>query len=196
MTKNASTKIPQWVMDWALILAIVVLLVTFVNYGMSFLYPSPEYSDFCSQDEYRLVEPNNADTQASCEAAGGLWNPDATPRRIAEPTPETTSATSATSSITSGYCDYDHYCREAYQAATDIHDRNGLIAMLIIGLAVAVLGFRRKVADVLSPSFSIAGVIVILSGLIRYWTVGSDWAQFILLGSALLVFIYLAISRR
>lgn len=194
MIKDTSTKIPQWVMDWSLILAIVVLLVTFVNYGMSFLYPSPEYGDFCGQDEYRLVEPGTADTKASCEAAGGLWNADTTPRKLA-PEPATTSATSATSTISSGYCDYDHYCREAYQAASDIHDRNGLIAMLIIGLAVAVLGFRRKVADVLSPSFSIAGVIVILSGLIRYWSVDSDWAQFILLGSALLVFIYLAIKR-
>ncbi|MEX2515013.1 MAG: hypothetical protein WD335_02715 [Candidatus Paceibacterota bacterium] len=187
MSKNTTSQIPQWVADWSLIIGLVVLSVSFVNYGMSFLYPSPEYGDFCGHDQYQMA-PVEIDTESACVAAGGGWNEDVVPRRIDQTT------STATPAVT-GYCDRDYTCRQSYDAASDVHDRNGLLAMLMIGLFVAVFGFLRRENDILASAASISGVIIILSGLIRYWSLSNDWAQFILLGSILLVFVYLAVLR-
>lgn len=189
MSNKSQTTVPQWVMDWSLILAIIVLLVSFVNYGMSFLYPAPEYSDFCGQ-EPRLVVPEQITTERDCLAQDGKWSEHNAPREV-----NLRTATSVSTTTVTGNCDVDYYCRESFNAASDIHDRNGLIAMLIIGLLVSVFGFMRKQSDIISTATSIAGVIIIISGLMRFWTVADDWAQFVLLGSLLAVFIYLAIYR-
>ena len=186
MFETSQSRIPQWVADWSLIIGLVVLAVSFVNYGMSFLYPSPEYDKFCGDGQHQ-VAPIEIDSKAACLANGGKWNADVVPRKISP------SATSATTTI--GYCDRDFQCRESYQAASDLHDRDGLLIMLVIGLFVAVFGFLRRENDILASAASISGVIIILSGLIRYWSLDNDWAQFILLGSILLVFIYLAVKR-
>lgn len=189
MSDNTQANIPSWVMDWSLILAIVVLMVTFVNYGMSFLYPAPEYSDFCQQQR-QLVAPDQITTETACLEEDGKWSEYESPREITQ-----RSATSVSTTTVTGTCDVDYYCRQSFDAAQDIHDRNGLIAMLIIGLLISVFGFMRKSSDIISSSFSISGVIVILSGLIRFWTVPDDWAQFVLLGSLLVIFVFLAINR-
>jgi hypothetical protein len=187
MSKNTSSNIPQWVADWSLIIGLVVLSVSFVNYGMSFLYPSPDYGDFCGHDQYQ-VAPVETETESACIDDGGAWNEDVVPRKIDQTT------STATPAVT-GYCDRDFTCRQTYEDASDVHDRDGLLIMLVIGLFVAVFGFLRQENDILASAASISGVIIILSGLIRYWSLDNDWAQFILLGSILLVFIYLAVKR-
>jgi|AntRauTorckE6833_2_1112554.scaffolds.fasta_scaffold45143_2 hypothetical protein len=190
MSTDSDSHIPGWVADWSLVLAIVVILVAFVNYGMSFLYPSPEYEDFCGQDQYALQAPQQITSKASCQAEGGKWNPYESPRKLSPQRADV----AATSSVT-GSCERDYYCRAEYEATRDIHDRNGLIAMLIIGLIVSMFGFMRRKRDVIATSLAISGIIVIIFGLLRFWTSANDWAQFILLGSVLVAFIYLAVRK-
>ncbi|MEX2368951.1 MAG: hypothetical protein WD552_00985, partial [Candidatus Paceibacterota bacterium] len=171
-----------------LIIGIVVLLVTFVNYGMSLLYPEPEYADFCGSEQYEVAAPEIT-TPEACLEAGGQWQHNGVkPRAVVEQPAET--------STVSGYCDADYYCRAEYEAARDLHDRNGLIIMLIVGLVISVLGFMRRKRDVIATSFAISGIIVIIAGLIRFWNNADDWAQFVLLGALLAAFVYLALSQK
>lgn len=186
MFKSSQSRIPGWVADWSLIIGIVLLLVTFVNYGMSLLYPDSEYADFCGQDRYSVVAPDIT-TPESCLEVGGEWQ-----EHKATPRPAAMDTEPGTSTIT-GYCDQDFYCRAEYEAANDLHDRNGLIVMLILGLIISVFGFTRKQWDVIATSSAISGIIVIISGLMRYWNGTDDWAQFILLGALLAAFVYLAL---
>lgn len=190
MSKKGQTTIPDWVMNWSLIIAIVVLLVAFVNYGMSFFYPAPEYQDFCEGTQYTVSAPDELTTESACLEAEGKWTEYDSPRQVSSFRADQIGTTTV-----SGTCDQDYYCREEFEAADDLHDRNGLIIMLLIGLVVAVLGFLRRPSDVISTAASIAGVIIILSGLARFWDTANDWAQFLLLGSLLIAFIYIAIYR-
>jgi len=188
MFETSQSRIPQWVADWSLIIGIIVLLVTFVNYGMSLLYPEPEYADFCDHQQYAVVSPEIT-TPESCLELGGQWQDNGVkPRAVAEQPVGT--------STVSGYCDQDYFCRAEYDAARDVHDRNGLMVMLIIGLIISVLGFTRKRRDVIATSSAISGIIIIMSGLMRFWNTADDWAQFILLGALLAAFVYLALRQK
>jgi hypothetical protein len=185
MFEHSQSRIPHWVADWSLIVGIIVLLVTFVNYGMSFLYPAPEYGDFCNEDRYAVEAPSHITTLEACLEAGGQWQADKGLRPVADESVSTTS----------GFCDQDFSCRNEYEATRDLHDRNGLIAMLIIGLIVSVVGFMRRRRDVIATSFAISGIIIIISGLMRYWNTADDLAQFVLLGALLAAFVYLAMRQ-
>lgn len=178
---------PRWVEDWALIIGTVIVLTVFVQYGFSVFYPSPQYNDFCSDQAIGKT----LDTQSSCEDASGKWVMYEEPIQQKEVSSTGTAMTTVT-----GYCDQDFYCRQTYQTTQEHHDRNAFLAIVIIGGIIAILGFARVIKNVIGTAFSLGGILILLTGVVRFWGAANSYLQFVLLGIILILFIVIGIRRK
>jgi hypothetical protein len=185
----------SWLYDGALFVGIVGVFLIFVMYGLSLLYPAPEYDDFCGET---TVRPAADVTQDQCEAAGGRWKTDELNPRPASPLANgttTQTGTTAQKTTVDGFCDRDYQCRQEFEAAETTHDRTAFAILAILGLAVASWGFAHGASSILPVSFATAGVFLILISSIRYWSQAEDWLQFGLLLVVLAVFVYAGYQR-
>lgn len=196
MSNQKQNSFISWLYDGALFVGIVGVFLLFVMYGLSLLYPAPEYDDFCGETTVRPAADVNRD---QCEAAGGRWQTDELNPKPASPLADGTTTPTGTSSqeatTTNGFCDRDYQCRQEFEAAETTHDRTAFAILSILGLLVASWGFARGADSILPVSLATAGVLLILVSSIRYWSQAEDWLQFGLLFVILAVFIYAGYQR-
>ncbi len=170
-----------------LALAIVIVLNLFFNYGVFTFYPEPKFENFCSVELTQKVYTE----KASCEAVGGKWyesnqvNYDGqiVPMKPQPQTGETS------------WCDSTAKCRESYESARDVYNRNVFIALVILGLISLGLGFLVISAAPVANGFLGGGLLSLIVGTIRYWSDMNDYLRFIVLGVALAILIWLGYKK-
>ncbi len=181
-----------------LALAIVVVLNLFFNYGVFTFYKSPDYEKFCPVELTQKTYPD----RKSCEDVGGMWSesyPSSSPKcgppyyecgRI-EPVPvgEPKQEDKTT------WCDATFKCREAYESARDLYNRNVFIVLVILGLISLGLGFLAISAAPVANGFLGGGLISLIVGTVRYWSEMNDYLRFIILGIALAILIWLGYKK-
>ena len=84
--------------------AIIILTIFVVVYGINTFYTKPQYEDFCDEFKSRGVINNQED----CEQTGGKWDG----AIVLKP-----------DQIPEGYCDTDFICREEYNNAREIYSK-------------------------------------------------------------------------
>ena len=112
-----------------LAIAIAIVFVFFVGFGISTFYKVPQYEDFCGEREKFA----DITTKQDCDEKGGKWNP----REVARPLVEIdnnqllcTKTSEKDEAVTlncqtqeqidnRGYCDRDFYCRDEYDDVRD-----------------------------------------------------------------------------
>lgn len=161
-----------------LALAIAIVLVAFVMYGISVIYEKPDWEDYCPEKLHRKQYTD----QASCESAGGLWSEDRT-----RPCPEGVECPQ-------GWCDATYTCRKEYESVREVYERNVFFVAAPIGLAVLIIGLLLRLAAV-SAGISIGGVVLIAIAVIRYWNELGKYVRLLLLGALLVILIWLAYKR-
>lgn len=157
----------------ALSLAIILVINVFFNVGLDTFYPAPAYENFCSNEQMGKVY----DTAETCEAADGIWNQGSTKEAV-------------------GYCDLYTKCSEAYNEAMQPYNRNAFVVLTTLGVAILLAG-------ILVPSLPMAvangllygGVLSILIGTMRYWSLMDDYLRFIVSGVALFLLVLVGIKR-
>ena len=186
-----------------LAIAIAIVFVFFVGFGIASFYKAPKYEDFCVQREFK-----EAITQEKCEAENGKWTSyeRGAPKpvmaenqllctKISSVGKNTTLNCETIEQITqSGYCDIDFYCREDFDKTREKYNRNVFIVATGIGIIILIVGFALKMASV-SAGLMSGGVLTILYGIIRYWTDLPDYGRFIILGIILAILIWLGYRR-
>ena len=188
-----------------LAIAIAIVFVFFVGFGIASFYKSPKYEDFCVQREFKEVI-----TQEKCELENGKWT--SYNREIPKPVAAMDSNQLLCTKISgigknvtlncetieqitqSGYCDLDFYCREDFDKSREKYNRNVFIVATGIGIIILIVGFALKMASV-SAGLMGGGVLTILYGIIRYWTDIPDYGRFIILGIILAILIWLGYKR-
>jgi hypothetical protein len=169
------------VLKWALIIGIVIVLNLFFNYALSLAYKSPEYETFCPNTS-QVVE--YIDNQEKCITAGGQWNEN-TP--YAQPVME--------KGAIKGYCDQQFTCRNTFEAAQKVYDRNVFITLVLLGAICVAVGSFLTGNMLISAALSLAGVLSFIVASIRYWTSADDLIKVIILGIALAILIWVAIKK-
>ncbi len=159
-----------------LMILIALVFVFFVAYAIESVYPSPEYSDFCS------VDRTFVDNQADCEIDGGKWTDDYRGKPVPVENGET------------GWCDIDYTCRAEYEEVKDVYERNVFLANLVFGIIAVVLSLFLAV-EAVSTGFMAGGTIMIVYGTLRYWGNLSPVLRTLFLGVALWVLIYLGYKK-
>ena len=82
-------------------IAILILTISVVIYGVNTFHESPDYDDYCDETIYRGI----IETQESCVEFEGKWSAQDV-KCVTEPCPQ-------------GYCDVDYFCRQDYEEARE-----------------------------------------------------------------------------
>ena len=162
-----------------LALAIAIVLTSFVMYGISVVYPGPEYEDYCPEELQRKSEFLD---QTECNEIGGRWN-EYPPR----PCPEG-------EVCPEGWCDETFTCRKEFQAVKDVYERNVFVISGILGLAVLIAGFLLRLAAV-SGGISLGGLAIIFISIVRYWSQFGRFIRLLLLGVLLVALIWIGYKK-
>ncbi len=155
-----------------LTVAIALVFVFFIGYGIEVFYPGPEYNDFCDVDYSK-----NVSTKEKCEANDGKWVTYEKPLNVRE-----------------GYCDLDFYCRENYEQSNERYLRNLFFVIGIIAIITILVSIKLK-KDVVSTGLMGGAVLLLIYGTIRYWGNLEDWARFIMLGAILAFLIWIGYKK-
>lgn len=171
------------VLKWSLIVGIVIVLNLFFNYALSLAYKNPEFEVFCPNN-VQVVEVLN--TQAQCVAVGGQWNPNIYNKSVPMMTGEL---------VPEGYCDQQFTCRNDYEAAQKIYDRNVFITLVILGALCVAFGNFFTGNILVSTALSMAGVLSFIIASLRYWTSADDLIKVIILAIALGILFWVAMKK-
>jgi len=175
----------------AIVLSIIVVLNLFFNYGVSTFYDAPEYDNFCTEE----FLAKKYDTQEACESedVGGLWiESDVYYGGRAMPKP--VMMEEPIIGTVDGYCDASKSCRDIYQTAIDLYNRNVFIILLVTGLASLTASFFI-LAEAVSIGLSYGGILSVVIGAMRYWSAMDDYLRFAILGIALTVLIWVGVKK-
>ena len=187
-----------------LAVAIAIVFAFFVGFGISAFYPAPKYEDFCGEREFKQY-----DTQESCEAANGKWNPNevvrAKPVNIDPNQLLCTKLSEKDNAVTlncqsqeqlenQGYCDLYYYCSQEFSKVNEKYNRNVFIIATGIGIIALIVGVALNLASV-SAGLMGGGILAIIYGTIRYWSDLPDYGRFIILGITLAILIWLGYKR-
>lgn len=145
-------------------LSIIVVLNLLFNYGIYSFYPSPSFEDFCPKSLTGKVY----ETQKECEAAGGDW----LERRDYEarvPGGEV-GAVPVQPAQTEEYCDATASCREEYNSARDVYNRDVFMMLVSLGVLSIVAGFFAISVSAVSYGFIFGGLLSFFIGTVRYWS--------------------------
>lgn len=160
-------------MENILTIAIALVFVFFIGYGINVFYRIPDYQDYCDMDYSR-----NVSTQALCEANDGKWS--------SYPKPVEAGM--------DGYCDIDYTCREEYNAINEKYLRNLFFISGIIGIITILVSLKLK-KDAVSTGLMGGAVLLLIYGTIRYWGNLEDWARFVMLGAILAFLIWIGYKK-
>ena len=173
------------VLKWALIIGIVIVLNMFFNYALSLAYKNPKLEVFCPNTA-QVVE--NVNTQKQCVDIGGQWNPNINYQNYNQPVP-------AEKASMQGYCDQQFSCRNSFNAAQKVYDRNVFITLVILGAICVAIGNFFAGNMLISIALSLAGVLSFIIASMRYWTSADDLIKVIILAIALGILIWVAMKK-
>ena len=163
------------VKNWVIGIAIMVFSIFVVVYGMNTFYPSPQFNDFCNEDNFgKLI-----DNETSCVADGGKWFPN--PAESLD-----------NGKIIEGYCDLEYYCRQDYEDARESHFRVVFFIALPLGILIIALGAILFNLEAVGAGLMGGGVGTIIYGIGGYWIYSENWLRFLMSVVALIILIFLA----
>ncbi|QQR54461.1 hypothetical protein IPG41_04640 [Candidatus Peregrinibacteria bacterium] len=155
----------------ALSLALVLLINVFFNVGLETFYPAPKYDTYCPASLFQVTY----ETEAACTEAGGDWY----------------AANSG-----GAMCDFYKSCYDEYEKVSQVYNRNAFIVLTSLGVLTLFLGlFIPKIPMAVMNGFLYGGIVSVLIGTMRYWTLMEDYLRFIVSGVALLILIVVGVKR-
>ena len=172
------------VLKWAVIVGNVIVLNLFFNYALSLVYRQPNYEAFCPNTS-PVIE--SVTTKEECVFKGGQWNGNI---YYNEPVP-----VKINKAAPAGYCDLQFSCRNDFNAAQKIYDRNVFITLVLLGAICVALGSFLKGNILISTALSLAGVLSFIIASIRYWTSADNLIKVIILAIALSILVWVAVKK-
>lgn len=177
------------VLRWALVLGIVIISNLFLVYAIDVFYDKPEYKYFCEEKQVQIIP----ETQKECLSVGGKWTEDRyiqrglpTPGEVSIPVIETERK---------GWCNPDYTCREEFNVANTVYNRDVFIILVIVGVALIIGSLFIATYNAVSLGMSLAGVLALIIGTVRYWSDMDDYIRVIVLGIALVMLIWVGIKK-
>ena len=164
-------------------LAIIIILNMFYNYGVYSFYPSPEFEDFCSQE----LTQQNYETEDACSEVGGLWITSYSQtfgeyyRAAPIKTPEDVEF--------KPYCDPTESCRDAFETADSVYNRNVFITLVLLGAVAIGAAFATTGVSAVSMGLLYGGLVSFFIGTTRFWSDMDEYLRFIILGIVLVALI-------
>ncbi len=177
------------ILKWGLILGIVIVTNLFFAYSIKVFYPEPKYNNFCEEKQVRIIP----ESKESCLEVGGQWTDD---KYIQKGLPRSGEVfVPVIETERKGYCDPDYTCRQKYQDARELYERNVFVTLVILGAILIIGSFFVAGFEAVSLGLSLAGVLSLIIGTTRYWSAMDDYLRVIILALALAALIYTGIKK-
>jgi hypothetical protein len=169
----------------SVVIAITILLNVFINYGRQAFYPEPKWDKFCKEN-FSIYT-----TKEACEKDGGRWITDQTTKdgMMAKPI----SATDPNSP--KNYCDPNYTCQKEFEKANQEYNKKFFIAYLFGGLIMVLGGLAITTASSVSLGVLYGGIVLLFTGVTRFWPEMSDMNRFLIIGFVLAVFIWIGYKK-
>lgn len=167
------------VKNFVLGVAIMIVAIAVVVYGINTFYEKPMYEDFC--EEFKTMQYiNNSD---DCVLSGGRWNDYEGPNEPKD---------------ISGWCDRDYICRQDYDDARKSWSKNVFVVVVPLGIAIIALGALVFGLEVVGAGLMAGGVGTILYGIGSYWQYTENWFRFLisLVGLVFLIWLSYYFNRK
>jgi len=161
------------VKNFVLGIAILIVTISAVIYGINALYEKPEYEDFCG--EFKTMQFIN--TSDDCVNNGGRWNDYEGPNEPKD---------------ISGWCERDYTCRQDYEDVRKSRSKNIFIVAIPLGIAIIALGALAFGLEVVGAGLMAGGVGTIIYGIGSYWQYTENWLRFVISLIGLVVLIWLS----
>ena len=152
-------------------IAIAIVSLLFVIYGINTFYKAPEMNDFCANVSFRVEVEECTENDIDCFC--GVKNDDDLCTKL---NPE-----------------YDK-CMQNFNNARDNFNMVIFIVMSIIG-SLMVLGSFFIKHDTVSFGIMGGGILSILIGVLRNWSNVQDWMRFIILGVILAALVWIGYNK-
>lgn len=188
MKDRTKSKVKQVILS----IAIALVLVFFVAYGIGVFYEQPKYENFCNNGLKPVY--NNQYNQSACEMSNGTWNPSDINPKVSQPCYDYTTATPTLTKCPEGYCDLYFKCNQAYQDINNVYNRNVFIVSLVLGILIILLGVVLKLESV-SAGIMGGGVLLVLYGVVRYWGELGKYLRLSMLGIVLVLLIWIGYKK-
>lgn len=184
--------------------AVAIIFVLFVGYGINTFYEEPRYNDYCDEDLYK----ETIDTQLKCEALGGEWEDHRVKtyaiednQLLCDKISESNGSmnlncrTNGNDLRESGWCNVHKTCSENFHNEREGYNKNVFIIAVLIGLATLAVGGIFLNVESIGSGLMGGSVLTILYGTIRYWGNASDILRFVMLGAVLATLIWLGYTK-
>jgi len=163
--------------DLLLSVAIGILLIMVVVYGINTFYESREYDDFCGERGYIFYENKN-----DCEINNGVWIENLYVPKI-------------DGQNISGYC--QPLCQDEFEKYNELRAKVIFVIALILGIFIIFVGSYFFKLNSVGAGFMMGGIGVLIYGIGGYWSYSQNLLRFLisLVGLGLLVFVAYRINQ-
>lgn len=173
-------------------IAIIILTISVVVYGVNTFYSGPEYSDFCP--DYRAVSFDLSGGKVCPEVCVGLYEIQSSACTFNE-CGSGCGADGVITFETKELCELGlqgKTCYDVYDDARETYSRNIFIIALPIGIAIIAVGAIIFGLEAVGAGLMGGGVGIVLWGVGGFWRFAQDWLKFLLSLAGLVVLIWLA----
>ena len=167
----------------SVVIAITILINVFINFGRQAFYPEPKWDKFCKENFTSYA------SQESCEKNGGKWivteyykDPMARPATPAEMPAKY-------------YCDVNYTCQKEFENANQAYNKMVFIFYLIGGLILTIGGLAVTNSSTISLGVLYGGIILLFTGVTRFWPSMSDINRFLIIGAILAIFLWIGYKK-
>lgn len=182
-TQSVQIKKRHPLFKWILVVGIALVANLFLNYALDAFYQQPQFETFCPAKQVNTP----ITTEKSCIAVGGQWNSD--PYRyvgVKEPIP---------ADAPKGYCNENFTCQKGFDEAMKIYNRNVFVVLVVAGTGFLVGSIFASAIEAVALGFSIAGILSLIIGTMRYWASMDERLRVIILGLALAALVWIGIKK-
>ena len=163
----------------------------FLNYALDVFYKAPKHEVFCPEPQVREAIL----TQEACLAKGGQWNESTYPKELyqGETVPAQPAPTTAVE--VKGYCNEQYTCGKNFEEANKVYNRNVFIFLVVAGTALLIGSIFAAAIEAVALGFSLAGILSLVIGTIRYWSDMDERLRVVVLGIALVAVVWIGIKK-
>lgn len=150
-------------------IAIAIVSVLFIAYGINTFYSGPDRSDYCDNVDFRIDVDSCEDDDYNC---------------FLDPKHETYSTINP---------QYEE-CTKGFENAKQKYNMTIFIIMSIIGLIMVIGSFFINI-DSVAFGILAGGILSIFVGVIRNWNNVQDWMKFLILGVVLIALVWISYKK-
>lgn len=156
-------------------IAIMILTLFVVMYGINIFYSQPEYEDFCNMSKPYYFTT----TEKSCIEAGGRWEKFTEPQQIKD-------------ANATGYCDQYYHCSQDFETADKEYHKNIFLLTLPLGIIILLIGMFLFRLEAVGSGLMGGGILSIIYGIGGYWRYSAEVLKFSLSLAGLIIIIFAA----